>query len=264
MADEYVIDDTKDRNAARRSVRRERYRQQERRATGAQIRQAPRRVTERGPYSAKGMLTAELLAGGLLVLIRVVADFEVQTDGTVQGKVLHPKGQYGPMPILAGLIGSFFVLSFLAASGGTKAKVAVLFGGVIVLTLGMNSVNEIKTVSGTIGNIGSISVPGASGSEGSGASSSNTSSSSSSTGSGPGSSTSSGSTKNNGSSVSNASNAASRALSSANDAITSGSRTAGLTAVGDLAKAIGDESTAAVDQLTHVAKDVWDKITSWF
>lgn len=162
--------------------------------SGARVRagvRAPSRaataVTQRsGAYSGKGVLTAELLAGFVIVAIRVVADYEVQEDGTATGKVLHKDGQYGPLPILAGLIATFFALSFVAIGGGTRAKVAVLLGGAVVLTLGVRSLNEIKTAGTTFGNIGTITVPAAAGSEGSGASGTSTSTSTS-TGSGSGS-----------------------------------------------------------------------------
>lgn len=131
-------------------------------------------VTQRsGSYSGKGMLTTELLIGFVLVGVRIVADFEVQQDGTAAGKVLHKQGQYGPLPILAGLIGSFFFLSFLAAAGGTKAKIAVILGGIIITTLGVESFSEITKIAQTLGTVGTVVVPGASGFEGSGASSQN-------------------------------------------------------------------------------------------
>lgn len=129
-----------------------------------------RTVTQRsGSYSGKGMLTAELLVAFIIVLIRVVADFSVTGDGTAKGNVLHPSGQYGPLPIAAGLIGSFFFLSFLAMGGGTRAKVAVIFGGSIVVALGVKSYSEITKIGSVIGNVGSVVVPPASGSEESGA-----------------------------------------------------------------------------------------------
>jgi hypothetical protein len=109
------------------------------------------------------MLTAELLTCFILVGIRVVADFEVSEGGEVKGNVLHPSGQLGPLAILAGLIGSFFILSFLAAAGGTKAKLAVIFGGIITLGLGIKSLAEIEFVAGTIGKIGTVVVPPPSG-----------------------------------------------------------------------------------------------------
>ena len=129
-------------------------------------------VTQRsGSYSGRGLLTTELLAGFVIVLIRVVADFQVQSDGSVSGKVLHPQGQYGPLPILAGLIGSFFFLSFVVMKGGTAAKLAVITGGAIVLTLAMKTVMdpEVAATLGTIGKVGSIVVPPASGTEETGA-----------------------------------------------------------------------------------------------
>lgn len=116
-------------------------------------------VTERPRYTAKHMLTAELITGVLIVAVRAVADYEPQADGTLKGKIGHPKGQYGPLPILAGLIVSFFLLSFLAASGGTKAKVAVIAGGIIDLGLLMNSSDEFVKVSDTFTSFGTAKVP---------------------------------------------------------------------------------------------------------
>lgn len=121
--------------------------------------QAARTVTERRAYSGKHMLTAELLIGILIVAIRAVADYEPQADGTIRGKVGHPDGQYGPLPILAGLIVTFFFLSFLAASGGLKAKLAVIAGGIIDLALLLKSGDEFTKVSGTWGTFGKAQVP---------------------------------------------------------------------------------------------------------
>lgn len=130
-----------------------------------------RSITERGPqpvtvrfapagsYSASKMLTAELAFGFLIVAVRAVADYEPQADGTLQGKIGHPKGQLGPLPILAGLIITFFLLSFLAASGGTKAKLAVIFGGTIDLALLMKSSAEFEKVAKTFGTFGKAKVP---------------------------------------------------------------------------------------------------------
>lgn len=130
-------------------------------------------VTQRQGYSGKSMLTAELLAGFVIVGVRVVADYEVNENGAARGTVLHPQGQFGPLPILAGLIGSFFLLSFLAAAGGTKAKLAVILGAIIVTTLGVESISEATRIAQTVGTIGTVTVPGASGLESSGAASQN-------------------------------------------------------------------------------------------
>lgn len=108
----------------------------------------------RGRYTAKGILTAELIIGAGIVAIRAIGDYEPQADGTLKGKVGHPQGQYGPLPVLAGLIVTFFLLSFLAARGGTKGKVAVIAGGLIVLVLGMKSLDEFAAVSETFGTFG--------------------------------------------------------------------------------------------------------------
>lgn len=140
------------------------------------ITKAASKVTQRkGTYSGKGMLTAELLAGFVIILIRIIADFTVDdSTGTLTSNVLHNSSTYGPFPIAIGLIGVFFVLSFLAASGGNKAKLAVIFGGVVVLALGVKSVSEIDKIAGVIGNIGTYQVPAPSGQESSGASNPNT------------------------------------------------------------------------------------------
>ena len=116
-------------------------------------------VTQRRGYSGKRMLTAELLVGFLIVAVRAVGDYEVQADGTIKGKIGHPKGQYGPLPILAGLIMTFFLLSFLAAAGGTRARLAVIAGGIIDLTLLMKSGAEFTKVSSTFGKLGHAQRP---------------------------------------------------------------------------------------------------------
>ena len=121
-------------------------------------------VTQRsGTYSGKGMLAAELVVGFALIAIRLVGDFTVQEDGTVKQNVLQPAKHYGPIAVLAGLLGSFFILSFVAAGGGTRAKLAVIFGGIIILSLGVNTLPEIEKISSTFGNIGTIKVPPPSG-----------------------------------------------------------------------------------------------------
>ena len=122
---------------------------------------AARSVTHRsGDYSGKGTLAALLLVGFVIVAIRLVADAEVSDDGTtVKAKVLHPSGELGPIPILAALIATFFVLSFVAIGGGLRAKLAVILAGAVILTLGVRSLNEIKFVGSTFGKIGTITAP---------------------------------------------------------------------------------------------------------
>ncbi len=121
---------------------------------------AAKYVTEgRKRYTAKGMLTAELLAGIALVAIRAVADYEPQADGTLKGKIGHPKGQYGPLPTLAGLLVVFFLLSFLAARGGTKGKLAVIGGGFIDLVLALKSDSEFQKVAAAFSTFGKAKPP---------------------------------------------------------------------------------------------------------
>jgi len=235
-------------------------------------------------YSGEKMLAAELLAGFAIVAIRVVADYEVQDNGATRGKVFHPDGQLGPLPILCGLVITFFAFSIVAAGGGTRAKVAVILGGATVLTLGVKSTNEIKTVSGTIGRIGKIVVPGESGSEGSGASSGNTPgntpvpadttspaaapATSQLTGTQPAQGGifptptgaapswylpgSAGGSGNN--AVANAQASATRALNAAVHAADSSATGKGAAFVENIGKSLVDEGTAAVDQITSTIK----------
>ena len=128
------------------------------------VTQSAQAVTQRsGTYSGKGVLTAELMLGFVLVAIRLVAHFEIQADGSVKGKVVPPQGQYGPIAVLVGLIGVFFFLSLLAMGGGTRAKLAVIFGGIVITALGVGSYGDILTIGNTFGAVGSITPPAATG-----------------------------------------------------------------------------------------------------
>lgn len=117
-------------------------------------------------YSARGMLTAELLTGVAIVAVRAVEDYKPgtdpvtgQPDGSLKGTIAHPAGQYGPLPILAGLLTWFFLLSFLAARGGTRAKVAVVAGGLTDLVLAMKSMPHFEKVAATFGHFGTVQLP---------------------------------------------------------------------------------------------------------
>jgi hypothetical protein len=122
------------------------------------------------------MLTAELLVLFVIVAIRIVADFSTTTTSETQsssgnstsatvtkGNVLHPSGQLGPLPILCGAVITWFVLSFVAMGGGLRAKLAVIMGAAIVITLGVKSIPEIEFAGGVIGKVGTVVVPPASG-----------------------------------------------------------------------------------------------------
>ncbi len=112
----------------------------------------------RGPYNASRMLTAELLVAGVIVGIRVVGNYEVQGDGTVKGKITMPAGEYGPFTVITGLIGVFFLLSFLASAGGVKGKIAVVAGGLIDIVLMIKSLSSIEKVLGvTLNSDGTVS-----------------------------------------------------------------------------------------------------------
>lgn len=158
MADEYVVDT--DQANQQYGQRRSRAARNAVRAPGA----TARLITQRsGTYSGRGMLAGELLVAFAIVAIRLVGDYTLNEDGAVKGNVLHSAGHYGPFAIIVGLLGSFFLLSFLAMGGGTRAKMAVIIGGTIVLTLGIKSTPEIVKVGSTFGNVGHVTVPAPSG-----------------------------------------------------------------------------------------------------
>jgi hypothetical protein len=132
--------------------------------TGKQVRRAPGKaaaaVTQRKSYTGAHMLTAEFMVGVLIVAVRAVADYVPSNDGTSKGKIVPSKtGQYGPLPVLSGLIVSFFLLSFLAASGGTKAKLAVIGGAILDLALLMNSMDQFNTVAAVYSTFGKATPP---------------------------------------------------------------------------------------------------------
>jgi len=96
---------------------------------------------------------AEFLLFLAIVGMRAIADYVPQDEGASKGKITPSSGQLGPLPVLAGGFAAFFVLSFLAARGGTWAKVAAAFGLVIDVTLLMRSAGELETVSKSFGNV---------------------------------------------------------------------------------------------------------------
>jgi len=101
--------------------------------------------------TAGKLLAAELITGFVIVCIRALGDYELTDSGTSRGTLNTPQnGGYGPFTVLAGLIGSFFALSFLAAGGGKRAKWATAFGALIVMVLTMKSMDEIEIVAGYI------------------------------------------------------------------------------------------------------------------
>lgn len=110
------------------------------------------RILPKGTDGQTGhLLTAQLLTGAVIVAIRAVGDYQLTDSGTARGTLNAPaNGGYGPFTILAGLIGSFFALSFLAAAGGRRAKAAVAFGFLIITVLMIKSMQEIEIVAGYI------------------------------------------------------------------------------------------------------------------
>lgn len=113
--------------------------------------QAIAQAITRAHDPAGRLLAAELLAGAAIVAIRALGDYQLTDEGTQRGTLNTPaNGGYGPFTILAGLIGSFFALSFLAAGGGKRAKAATAAGALIIIVLMIKSMDEIEIVSGYI------------------------------------------------------------------------------------------------------------------
>ena len=93
------------------------------------------------------LLAAELLAGAAIVAVRALGDYQLTDEGTQRGTLNTPgNGGYGPFTVLAGLVASFFALSFLAAGGGKRAKAATAFGALIIVVLMIKSMDEIQIV----------------------------------------------------------------------------------------------------------------------
>lgn len=122
-----------------------------------------RRGIARGGQHA---LMAEFLVFCGLVAMRAIADYvpgnQGQADeGTAKGSITgltlqqqqqteskgKPAGQLGPLPVLGAGFVVFFVLSFMAARGGTAARIAAGAGLIIDLALLLKSMPELATVS---------------------------------------------------------------------------------------------------------------------
>jgi len=118
--------------------------------------QAARAVTVR--KGGQHALMAEFLVFLGIVSMRAIADYVPgsqgeATEGTTKGTVTPASGQLGPLPILAAGFVIFFILSFLAARGGTWARVAGLAGLIIDTALLMKSIPELEKVSGSFGTV---------------------------------------------------------------------------------------------------------------
>lgn len=85
-------------------------------------------------------LAAELLLFVAIVGIRAIAQY-----GPADKKDL-PADQFGPLFILANGFAAFFVLAFLAARGGTAARVAAIGGLIIDAALAVNSIPHLEAV----------------------------------------------------------------------------------------------------------------------
>ena len=108
-------------------------------------------ATGAGKYAGRGMLEAELVFAIVIIAIRMVADYTPSPNGPAyKGTVVPSGGQLGPLSIFAALITVFIVLSFASKRGGTTAKLAVILGGIVVLTLAMKSWTQISEVAGAI------------------------------------------------------------------------------------------------------------------
>jgi hypothetical protein len=91
------------------------------------------------------VLAAELVLFVAIVGMRAVAQYGPGDKSTI------PEGQYGPLFILGNGFAVFFVLSFLAARGGTSAKVAGALGLVLDLALLLKSTGHLDAIATEFG-----------------------------------------------------------------------------------------------------------------
>src|SRR5580698_7641763 len=105
--------------------------------TGRNVARAPGR-TARAVTVRKGgqhALMAEFLLFCGIVGMRAVADYVPHDEGTSKGDIQPTTGQLGPLPILAAGFVFFFIMSFLAARGGTWARLAAISGLIVDVAL---------------------------------------------------------------------------------------------------------------------------------
>lgn len=103
-------------------------------------------------------LMAEFLAFTGIVALRAIADYVPgeqgqPTEGTSKGAITPRGSQPGPLATLAAGFVIFFILGFMAARGGTSARVAAMAGLIVDVVLLMNSLPELNTVSKSFGNV---------------------------------------------------------------------------------------------------------------
>jgi hypothetical protein len=101
-------------------------------------------------------LMAEFLLFAGIVGLRAVADYVPAgqgdtSEGTGKGAITPREGQLGPLPVLAAGFVVFFILSFMAARGGTWARIAAVSGLIIDTALLMKSLPELAKVSQAFG-----------------------------------------------------------------------------------------------------------------
>lgn len=124
------------------------------------------RTLQQGARGGQHALMAEFLVFCGIVAMRAIADYvpsdkgqadEGTAKGSINGLTLEqqqqdeqhgkPAGQLGPLPVLGAGFVIFFVLSFIAARGGTWAKFAAAAGLVIDTALLLKSMPQLGTVS---------------------------------------------------------------------------------------------------------------------
>lgn len=102
-------------------------------------------------YAGRGMLEAELVIAIIIIAIRIVGDYEPSPEGLAyKGTVVPSGGGLGPLSIFAAMLVTFIVLSVIERRGGTSAKLAVIFGAIVVLSLAMKSWSQIAAVAGDV------------------------------------------------------------------------------------------------------------------
>lgn len=116
------------------------------------------RIAHRGiAHGGQHALMAEFLLFCGVVGLRAVADYVPEDQGAAKGEITPGAGQLGPLPILAAGFVFFFLMSFMAARGGTWAKVAAAAGLILDVALLLRSAPELEKVSGAFGNVAGTS-----------------------------------------------------------------------------------------------------------
>ena len=104
-----------------------------------------------GVTGNRAVLMAELLLAFGLIGLRAIADYVPDSDPSNPGTQTPPKGA-NPVLLAATMIGVFFMLAVVANINAGFAKFSYAFGGLVLVSLLMNSSAELQMVGGWVDN----------------------------------------------------------------------------------------------------------------